>query len=75
MSGFGLIVSRDMRDLAQGAAFRILAAALLALGVALAAGAALLIVTPASGGPEAPDGSPACALWSHEHCETWNHAV
>jgi ABC-type Na+ efflux pump permease subunit len=62
MSGFGLIVSRDTRDLTRGLAFRIVAAALMILGAALAAGAVLLIVTSPAGVPEAPDGPTASML-------------
>ena len=61
MSGFALIVSRDTRDLSRGMAFRIVAAALTVLGVALAAGAALLIVAPSASGPEA-SGAPSASM-------------
>jgi ABC-2 type transport system permease protein len=62
VSGFGLIVARDTRDLVGGVAFRILAAALLLLAAALAAGAALLLVPPPAGVPEAPDSPTASML-------------
>jgi ABC-type Na+ efflux pump permease subunit len=55
VSGFGLIVARDTRDLMRGGAFRILAAAFLVLAAALAGGAALLLVPPPAGAPEVPD--------------------
>ena len=62
MNGFGLIVSRDTRDLTRGMAFRILAAALMILAAALAASAALLIVTSPFDAPETPDGPTASML-------------
>lgn len=62
MGGFGLIVSRDTRDLTCGLAFRIVAAALVILGAALAVAAALLIATSPAGIPEAPDGPTASML-------------
>ncbi len=61
MSGFGVIAARDLRDLLRGAAFRIVAVALLALAVVLAAGAALVVLPPAGGRP-APDAPPAPLL-------------
>jgi ABC-type transport system involved in multi-copper enzyme maturation permease subunit len=61
MSGFGLIVSRDARELTRGTAFRILAAALGVLAIALAAGAALSIVAPAADTREA-SGAPTALM-------------
>lgn len=49
MRGFGLIVSRDTRDLMRGIAFRILAAALMVLAAALAVATALLLVRSPDG--------------------------
>jgi ABC-type Na+ efflux pump permease subunit len=67
VSAFGLIVSRDTRDLTRGTAFRILVGALVVLAIALAAGAAQLIATspaaaPAAAAPAAPDGPTASML-------------
>ena len=46
MGGISLIVARDLRDLSSTLAFRVVAALLVALALALAAGGAALILGP-----------------------------